>query len=122
MERGGGNQPVGDLQPILLLDGERETLLKLVKEHPAISERERKIIILRFGLEDGHERTLREIGNAFKVTRERIRQIEAKALRKLRRPAEPSNSISVEVSRSSSVWFRHLMLVKTGCQAHLLWG
>ena len=74
-----------------LLDGERETLCKLVKEHPALSERERKIVIMRFGLEDGHERTLQEIGEAFKVTRERIRQIEAKALRKLRRPAEPSN-------------------------------
>ena len=74
------------------LDGERETLLKLIKEYPAISERERKIIIMRFGLEDGHERTLQEIGEAFKVTRERIRQIEAKALRKLRRHAEPSNA------------------------------
>ena len=49
-------------------------------------ERERQVIILRFGLEDGHPRTLEEVGKAFNVTRERIRQIEAKALRKLRNP------------------------------------
>ena len=42
--------------------------------------------MLRFGLEDGHPRTLEEVGKEFKVTRERIRQIEAKALRKLRNP------------------------------------
>ena len=42
--------------------------------------------MLRFGLEDGHPRTLEEVGREFKVTRERIRQIEAKALRKLRNP------------------------------------
>ena len=44
------------------------------------------MIVLRFGLEDGHPRTLEEVGKEFKVTRERIRQIEAKALRKLRNP------------------------------------
>jgi len=48
--------------------------------------RERQVIILRFGLEDGHPRTLEEVGKEFNVTRERIRQIEAKALRKLRNP------------------------------------
>ena len=47
---------------------------------------EREVIILRFGLRDGHPRTLEEVGKEFKVTRERIRQIEAKALRKLRNP------------------------------------
>ncbi len=51
-----------------------------------LSWRERKIIKLRFGLEDGRSRTLEEVGKEFKVTRERIRQIEAKALRKLRHP------------------------------------
>ena len=44
--------------------------------------------MLRFGLEDGHPRTLEEVGKEFKVTRERIRQIEAKALRKLRNPPD----------------------------------
>ncbi|MDO4266763.1 MAG: RNA polymerase sigma factor RpoD [Eubacteriales bacterium] len=51
-----------------------------------LKERERQVIVLRFGLEDGHPRTLEEVGKAFNVTRERIRQIEAKALRKLRNP------------------------------------
>ncbi len=51
-----------------------------------LKERERQVIMLRFGLEDGHPRTLEEVGREFKVTRERIRQIEAKALRKLRNP------------------------------------
>jgi RNA polymerase primary sigma factor len=51
-----------------------------------LTERERKILILRFGLEDGTPKTLEEVGSIFRVTRERIRQIEAKALRKLRHP------------------------------------
>ncbi|MBF6592490.1 MAG: RNA polymerase sigma factor RpoD [Ktedonobacterales bacterium] len=53
----------------------------------ALSERERKVLQLRFGLDDGRSRTLEEVGREFKVTRERIRQIEAKALRKLRQPS-----------------------------------
>ena len=51
-----------------------------------MTEREQKVIRLRFGLEDGKARTLEEVGQEFSVTRERIRQIEAKALRKLRHP------------------------------------
>ncbi len=49
--------------------------------------RERQVLAMRFGLEDGNARTLEEIGKEFNVSRERIRQIEAKSLRKLRHPA-----------------------------------
>lgn len=52
-----------------------------------LTPREAKVLKLRFGLEDGKSRTLEEVGREFKVTRERIRQIEAKALRKLRHPS-----------------------------------
>ena len=52
-----------------------------------LTEREEKVLKLRFGLEDGRTRTLEEVGGEFNVTRERIRQIEAKALRKLRHPS-----------------------------------
>ena len=52
----------------------------------SLTERERKVLELRFGLADGYSRTLEEVGKQFKVTRERIRQIEAKALRKMRHP------------------------------------
>ena len=52
-----------------------------------LTEREAKVLRLRFGLEDGRSRTLEEVGKEFEVTRERIRQIEAKALRKLRHPS-----------------------------------
>ena len=52
-----------------------------------LTERERRVLKLRFGLVDGRQRTLEEVGKEFNVTRERIRQIEAKALRKLRHPS-----------------------------------
>jgi len=52
----------------------------------SLTPRERRVLQLRFGLEDGRSRTLEEVGKEFNVTRERIRQIEAKALRKLRHP------------------------------------
>jgi RNA polymerase primary sigma factor len=52
----------------------------------SLTERERKVLELRFGLGDGNARTLEEVGSQFRVTRERIRQIEAKALRKMRHP------------------------------------
>ena len=53
----------------------------------SLTPREQKVLVLRFGLEDGRSRTLEEVGREFNVTRERIRQIEAKALRKLRHPS-----------------------------------
>lgn len=69
----------------------QEAELNILKEQiqevlSELNERERKVISLRFGIEDGYPRTLEEVGNIFEVTRERIRQIEAKALRKLRHP------------------------------------
>ena len=71
--------PEGNVESVML----REHIDALLGD---LKERERQVIILRFGLEDGHPRTLEEVGKAFNVTRERIRQIEAKALRKLRNP------------------------------------
>ena len=62
----------------------REQLEEVLK---TLTEREQKVLRLRFGLDDGRARTLEEVGREFKVTRERIRQIEAKALRKLRHPS-----------------------------------
>ncbi len=59
---------------------------KLTDVLDTLTERERKVLELRFGLGDGYSRTLEEVGKQFKVTRERIRQIEAKALRKMRHP------------------------------------
>ena len=59
---------------------------KLADVLDTLTERERKVLELRFGLVDGYSRTLEEVGKQFKVTRERIRQIEAKALRKMRHP------------------------------------
>ncbi len=71
--------PEGNIESVML----REHIDTLLGD---LKERERQVIVLRFGLEDGHPRTLEEVGKEFKVTRERIRQIEAKALRKLRNP------------------------------------
>ena len=65
------------------------TLLKeqLVEVLGTLTEREQKVLRLRFGMDDGRARTLEEVGREFNVTRERIRQIEAKALRKLGAPS-----------------------------------
>ncbi len=63
---------------------------QLAKVLDGLAERERKVISLRFGLEDGHPRTLEEVGREFGVTRERIRQIESKTLAKLRHPSRSS--------------------------------
>ena len=70
-------------------DADAFTLLKEQLEEVlgTLTEREQKVLTLRFGLEDGRARTLEEVGKEFNVTRERIRQIEAKALRKLRHPS-----------------------------------
>ena len=66
-----------------------QTLLKeqLDEVLDTLTEREQKVLRLRFGLDDGRTRTLEEVGREFNVTRERIRQIEAKALRKLKHPS-----------------------------------
>ena len=61
----------------------QERLVTVLSE---LSERERTVLELRFGLKDGYERTLEEVGRKLNVTRERVRQIEAKALKKLRHP------------------------------------
>ena len=60
---------------------------QLMEVLDTLSDREKKVLMLRFGLEDGRPRPLEEVGKEFNVTRERIRQIEAKALRKLRHPS-----------------------------------
>ena len=62
----------------------KEELLGVLE---TLTPREQEVLILRFGLRDGRTRTLEEVGKEFNVTRERIRQIEAKALRKLRHPS-----------------------------------
>ena len=66
----------------------REQVVAILR---TLTPRERKVLELRFGLEDGRTRTLEEIGREFRVTRERVRQIEAKALRKLRHPSRSHN-------------------------------
>ena len=71
--------PEGNVESVML----REHIDILLDD---LKDREKQVVILRFGLEDGHPRTLEEVGKEFNVTRERIRQIEAKALRKLRSP------------------------------------
>ena len=71
--------PEGNVEAVML----REHIDRLLRD---LKDREKQVVILRFGLEDGHPRTLEEVGREFNVTRERIRQIEAKALRKLRNP------------------------------------
>ena len=70
-----------DTASMLLLKEQLASVLK------TLTPREEKVLALRFGLVDGHPRTLEEVGKEFDVTRERIRQIEAKALRKLRHPS-----------------------------------
>jgi RNA polymerase primary sigma factor len=94
------DSPVGDEESSQLSDfiedtgavepmdaASREMLRESIRNALAVlSDRERQVLELRFGLADGKEHTLEEVGQYFNVTRERIRQIEAKALRKLRHP------------------------------------
>ncbi|MDO8497937.1 MAG: RNA polymerase sigma factor RpoD [bacterium] len=81
-------QFVADQSQPTLYDKVSRELLKdaLQKVLETLSPRERKVLMMRFGLEDGKQKTLEEVGKEFKVTRERIRQIEAKAIRKLKHP------------------------------------
>ena len=80
------------------------TLLKeqLVEVLGTLTEREQKVLRLRFGMDDGRARTLEEVGREFNVTRERIRQIEAKALRKLRHPSRSRDRKSTRLNSSHS--------------------
>ena len=81
--------PIGEEEDSHLGDVASHTMLKeqLAEVLSTLTPREEKVLRLRFGLEDGRSRTLEEVGKEFNVTRERIRQIEAKALRKLRHPS-----------------------------------
>lgn len=80
---------IEDTKALAPIDATSRALLKEQLEEvlSTLNDRERKVLILRFGLEDGRPRTLEEVGREFAVTRERIRQIEAKALRKLKHPS-----------------------------------
>jgi RNA polymerase primary sigma factor len=80
---------IPDNNAIQPLDGASKQLLKdeIQEVLSTLTPREQRVLRLRFGLEDGRSRTLEEVGLEFKVTRERVRQIEAKALRKLRHPS-----------------------------------
>ena len=83
---------IEDNEAVVPVDAASFSMLQeqLSKVLDGLAERERKVISLRFGLEDGHPRTLEEVGREFGVTRERIRQIESKTLAKLRHPSRSS--------------------------------
>ena len=83
---------IEDAQAVVPADAASFSMLQeqLTQVLDGLAERERKVIELRFGLEDGHPRTLEEVGREFGVTRERIRQIESKTLAKLRHPSRSS--------------------------------
>ena len=89
----------------------REKLLDVLS---SLTPRERKVLTLRFGLQDGYSRTLEEVGKQFNVTRERIRQIEAKALRKMRHPTRlrQLNGFFESENNDSSLGFDHFKKTK----------
>jgi RNA polymerase primary sigma factor len=80
---------IEDSEAVVPADAASFTMLQeqLRRVLGSLSERERRVVELRFGLKDGHPRTLEEVGREFGVTRERIRQIESKTLSKLRHPS-----------------------------------
>ena len=110
------------------------TLLKEQLEEVlgTLTEREQKVLTLRFGLEDGRARTLEEVGKEFNVTRERIRQIEAKALRKLRHPNEMmpvSKELQAVISKGATADViekqalkEGMLTLKMGAAQHVLNG
>lgn len=79
--------PEEDILPVEDIVADKEMRRALEAVMSTLTQREQKVLRLRFGLDDGRARTLEEVGKQFDVTRERIRQIEAKALRKLRHPS-----------------------------------
>ncbi len=84
----------------------KEQLMSVLE---TLTPREQKVIRLRYGLDDSHPRTLEEVGREFSVTRERIRQIEAKALRKLRQPSKLKKLLSEEDDdKGGNLWGRRI--------------
>ena len=84
----------------------KEQLMSVLE---TLTPREQKVIRLRYGLDDSHPRTLEEVGREFSVTRERIRQIEAKALRKLRQPSKLKKLLSEEDDdKGNNLWGRRI--------------
>ena len=86
LKAGGESSPAAAGALAESLDGQLCFRLPAGVRLRVLTGRERRVLELRFGLADGYSRTLEEVGKQFKVTRERIRQIEAKALRKMRHP------------------------------------
>ena len=101
----------------------------IVEVMAGLSPRERDVLRLRFGLDDGRQRTLDEVAQLFGVTRERVRQIEAKALRKLRHPNRsrraPAPPPAAKVERIPTKRFRDALAKLNDCEAEILrfkWG